>query len=87
MISRGHRYNIMCNYNTKSMEHMFSVEVMVHGYHKYQSVWDAPISEMLLCEREVGNVHDTSAVAIKKDSEVVGHFPIKISARCSIFIR
>ena len=53
----------------QSMEHMFSMEAMVRGYHEYQSVWDAPIGEMLLCEREVGSVHDTFAVAIKKDGE------------------
>ena len=62
---------------------MFSVEAMVRGYH----VWAAPIGEMLICEREVGNIHDTFGVASKKDSEVVGHCPRKISALCSIFIR
>ena len=46
------------------VEHMFSVEAMVCGYHKCQSVWDAPIGVMLRCEREVGNIHDTFAVAI-----------------------
>ena len=66
---------------------MFSMEAMVCGYHTYQSVWDAPTGETLLCEREVGNVHDTFAVAIKKDGEVVGHCPRKISALCSFFIR
>lgn len=70
-----------------SVVHMFSVESMVRGYHEYQSVWDAPIGETLLCEREVGNIHDTFAVAIKKDGEVVGHCPRRISAVCSIFIR
>ena len=70
-----------------SVEHVFSVEAMVRGYHEYQSVWAAPIGEMLICEREVGNFRDTFAVAIKKDGEVVGHCPRKISALCSIFIR
>ena len=31
----------------------------------------APIGEILSCEREVGNIHDTFAVAIKKDGKVV----------------
>ena len=61
----------------QGMEHVFSVETMVCGY----------IGEMLLCERKVGNVHDTFVVAIKEDGEVVGHCPRKISALCSIFIR
>ena len=57
------------------------------GTTSIKSVWDAPIGETLLCQREVGNVYDTFAVAIKKDGEVVGHCPRKISALCSIFIR
>ena len=68
------------------MEHMFSVESMVRGHHKYQDVWDAPVHEVLCCKREVGNVY-TFAVAFKKDGEIVGNYPRKISAICSIFIR
>ena len=48
----------------------FSVESMIHGYHKYKSIWDNPsVSESLICEREVGNCYDTHAVAIKKNIE------------------
>ena len=70
----------------------FSVESMIHGYHKYKSIWDNPsIGESLICKREVGNCYDTHAVAIKKniegDIKTVGHIPRKISAICSIFIR
>ena len=67
------------------MEHTFSVESVVCGYHEYQDVWDAPVHEVLSCEREVGNVYDTFAVTVK-DDEIVGHCPRKISAIC-IFIR
>ena len=35
----------------------------------------------------MGNIHDTFAVAIKKNSKVVGHCPRKFSVPCSIFIR
>ena len=49
-----------------SVEHVFSVEAIVRGYHEYQSVWDAPIGEMLRSEREVGNIHNTLAVAIMR---------------------
>ena len=35
----------------------------------YQSAFDAPIGEILSCEREVGNIHDTFELAIKEDSE------------------
>ena len=70
----------------------FSVESMIHGYHKYKSIWDNPsVSESLICEREVGNCYDTHAVAIKKNIEggikTVEYIPRKISAIFSIFIR
>ena len=70
----------------------FSVESMIRGYHEYKSIWENPsIDESLICEREIGNCHDTHAVAIKKtiegDIKTVGHVPRSISAICSIFIR
>ena len=57
-----------------SAKYMFSVETMVlgyridytiYGYHEYQNAWDTPIGEILSCEKEVGNIHDTFVVAIK----------------------
>ena len=48
------------------MEYSFAVHSKVWGYHYYRAVWDAAIGEVLQCEREVGNVHDTFAVAVKK---------------------
>ena len=38
----------------ETMECVFSVEAMVRGYHQYKDVWDAPVGEILQCEREVG---------------------------------
>ena len=70
------------------MDHEFSVQAMVRGYHIYQSIWDAACDgELLNCERQLGNPHDPSAVAVKKGSTVVGHVPRVISTICSIFIR
>ena len=67
---------------------MFNVEAMVRGYHIYQSVWDAAVDgEVLNCYRELGNIHDPSAVAVRKDAVTVGHIPRAISSVCSIFIR
>ena len=69
------------------MDRVFSVQAMVRGYH-YKAIWEAAIDgEVLSCEREVGNVHDTFAVSVKKDGIIVGHCPRKISSLCSIFIR
>ena len=66
----------------------FAIEAMVRGYHVYQSIWDAAIDgKNLECFREVGTIHDPSAVAIRKDGSVVGHVPRALSAVCSSFIR
>ena len=52
------------------------------------------MEDYLSCEQEIGNLHDTHAVAIKESIGVdttgsvttIGHIPRKISAICSIFI-
>jgi len=45
----------------------FAIEVMAGGYHVYQSIWDAAIDgKNLECFREVGNIHNPSAVVIRK---------------------
>ena len=64
----------------------FSVTTAVRGFHVYKDVWEPTISEVLSCEREIGNSHNTFAVAIKNSSEVVGHVPRFLSSICSIFI-
>ena len=70
------------------MENVFSVQAVVHGYHHYKAIWDIAIDgEVLSCEREVGNVHDTFAVTVKNDGIIIGHCSQKISSFCSIFIR
>lgn len=66
----------------------FTVEAMVRNYHIYHLIWDTAIDgEDLECVREAGSIHDPSAVAIIKDSVIVGHVPRIISAVCSSFIR
>lgn len=71
--------------------YMFSVESIVRSYHVYQDIWDAAIDGLELpCEREPGNPHDPSAIAVVKQrtgtSVIVSHVPRFISAVCSIFI-
>ena len=61
------------------MECVSSVEAIVYGYHQYKDVWDTPVGKILQCEREVGNVHNTFAVAVMKDDNIVGHCSRKIS--------
>ena len=43
---------------------LFSVEVMLRGYHTYKDIWAAVLGEELPCQGEVGYHVDTFAVAI-----------------------
>ena len=62
-------------------DHEFDDEAMLRGYHIYQSIWDAAVDgEVLNCCREVGNTHDPSAVAVRKDTVTIGHIPRAISS-------
>ena len=72
----------------------FSVESMIRGYHEYIRIWESPSpTDNLFCQREIGNPHDTHAVAVKGNvagddgtTTTVGHVPRKLSVICSIFI-
>ena len=73
-------------------DHHGAIESMIRGHHEYKHVWENPSEDdELVCEREIGNAHDTHTVAIRKDidgeTRIVGHVPRKISLLCSIFIR
>ena len=44
---------------------MFLIESVVWGYREYKDIWDATIDGIELpCEREPGNSHDPSAIAV-----------------------
>ena len=68
-------------------ETSFSFPSAVRGYHVYKDVWAATEGEVLPCSRELHNLRDPYAVAIKKGSTIVGHVPRTISAVCSMFMR
>ena len=54
---------------------------------RLREIWTAVLGEVLITERELHNVADCYAVAVKKHSgETVGHLPRKISRLCSMFI-
>ena len=64
------------------MVYSFQIESMIRGYHQYKGIWESPSEDdALVCEREIGNAHDTHVVAIRKDIEgearTVGHIPRK----------
>ena len=61
----------------------------IHGYHVYGENWTAVLGEELNCEKEIGNVVDQYAVAVKKPdtAETVGHVPKRISRMCISFLQ
>jgi len=65
----------------------FSVQSVIRRYHEYKDTWVAVIGEEFSCQREPMNREDRFAVAVEKDSSIVGHIPRKISAICSLFLR
>ena len=65
---------------------MIEIDSVIRGYHVYKDIWTAPLGEMLFCQREIANIHDRFAVAVIKESQVVGHVRREISSICSIFL-
>ena len=65
----------------------FQKESCIRANHIYSFVWDAVTGEELECQRERGSAADIYAVAVKKDSTIVGNLPRKISRICTLFIR
>ena len=40
------------------------METIVRGYNVYGAVWEAPVGQILPCQREGGNIHDPYAVTV-----------------------
>ena len=59
----------------------------IRGYHVYKDVWDPPVGEIVVCQREDRNPRDPYVVALWKDSVTVGHVPHVISCICTLFLR
>ena len=64
----------------------FSHSSFVRGYHDYLNIWSPQIGEILEVKEEPNNTHDTKAVAVMKDEEVVGHLPKSISGIVFYFL-
>ena len=77
----------MATYPKKSSMEKFQKESCIRGYHVYKELCDAVNGEELECQWERGNAADIYAVAVIKDSSIVGHLPRKISRICALFIR
>ena len=58
----------------------------VRGYHAYTSVWTPVVDEILELIREPNNVKDNQAMAVVKDSVVVGHLPKRLAPTVFLFL-
>ena len=66
----------------------YEFDSAVRGFHKYETIWSPVIGEELPCKREAHNAHDSFAVAVMKEHDVVvGHLPRKFSAVFWSFLR
>ena len=57
----------------------------MRGYHECMDIWNSVLGEELPLRREPENVLDEQAVAITKDSQVVGHVAIEFPLFSFIF--
>ena len=64
----------------------FCYESVVRGHHISKDFWIPAEGEILSCVSST-NRFDSFAVAVKKDSVVVGHVPRKIAVIYSLFLR
>ncbi len=48
------------------MAFMFSIEIVVQGYHIYKEIWSAAMDGTELpCKRDIGNAHDPFTLLVK----------------------
>ena len=53
---------------------VYVLESVVRGHHVYKCIWTPHVGEQLRLKHEENNENDRRAVAVLKDSIVVGHF-------------
>ena len=54
----------------------------------FMDVWNPVVGDILMCQREFGNLHDPYAVTVVcEDAVIVGHIPRTILSLCYFFLR
>ena len=59
--------------------HVLEILLYVRGYHAYKDNWNPVIGKTLGVRREPTNMIDKHAVAVVKDSVIVGHIPYDLA--------
>ena len=65
--------------SASSAESSIQIEPFIRDYHAYMDIWNPIIGEELQLKREAENIRDGCAVAVVKDSCIVGHVPRQLS--------
>ena len=55
------------------------VRSYIRGYHAYMESWSPSIDDVLVLKREPDNPKQSSAVAVIKYGDVIGHVPYNIA--------
>ena len=66
---------------------ILEIQSYIRGYHEYMEVWTPTIGETLVVKPEPSNEMDSNAVAVLKESVVVGHVPRNLAPRMALFLR
>ncbi len=66
---------------------VLEIDSYIRGYHAYTDVWVPMVGESLLVKPEPANAKDKKAVAILKETTIVGHVPQNLAPRLFQFLR
>ena len=70
-----------------SVGQTFEFPSTIRGYHVYKDIWTPILGEGLVCSIEENNREDRHAVALLKESEIVGHVPRENSKVFKFFLK
>ena len=84
--------HFLCTSNAAKIDPLLTLKLqsstlMLEATMHIKKLGAAEIGEMLLLRHEPDNIKDKSAVAVMKETDIVGHVPYNISSMLSHFLR
>jgi hypothetical protein len=71
----------------ETMAATYEFNSAIRGYHVYRDNWTPVEGEILKAQREHNNPRDKYAIALLKESAIVGHVPREISKTVAFFLK
>ena len=65
----------------------FIYDSCIQGYHKYKSIWDVAVGEILCCGHKMDDPYDDHVVMVICRGVTVGHVPRYVSQGFSLFLQ